>query len=201
MALFTFLSVLLLPHRTIINLTSTMCKTTHSRLDKFLSFAGLRRVTKSDKDYTVAANMINSAGKQPDDGDAEEDADWIHKSLRRIGLSKAYYPYPQDDPFYGVYTTASALQDSAPGTILESRSIKIKNFPGLNADTLQAWEIAYVTQDDHDKLMRTVATIIKPQNARTDFILGHLPKTDAAIPQCRTTYSLRKGTAAKFACE
>lgn len=172
-------------------------------LDGALSLVGLRRKATHETAYHDACRELETSysarDSGRDDGDAEEDAGCCHRFGLKLGVAKRYTPYPQDDSFYGVYTAVSALEKLEPGTILRWRSIKVKPFPGLEADKLQAWEIAYVTQDEAGKKMTTVTTVIKPPNAKADFILGHLPKTDAAIPQCRTTYSLRQGTAARFA--
>lgn len=188
-----------------------MNKVLNSIMDTLLSSVGLRRrKTKSDIEYASAVEKIiqglgegegGSGNKPIDDGDANEDAGILHRIAFKLNLAKAYLPYPQDDPFYAVYSLVGALDNVKPGTILRTRSIKIKDFPGLSADKLQAWEIAYATEDQHGNKQTTVMTVIKPPNARKDFLLGYCPKTDASIPNCRTTYALREGTAARFGCE
>ena len=100
---------------------------------------------------------------------------------------------PQDDPFYGYHRTEADLKQHSPGTILATRSIRMKPWFGLNVDQLLVWEIAYVTTGPKGAEV-TVCTVVVPPNAgERAKVVVQCPKTDSAAPICRTSYALREG--------
>lgn len=182
-----------------------MCRTSQpqSFTSKVLNRVGLRYKEDEgdEKDYRRTARMMMGMTPEDDDADAEDDSGCIHKSLVSLGLAKRYNPYPQDDPFYSTGMTTSALSRYKPGDIIRSRSIKLTPFPGLDAAAMKCWQVAYVYDNSRGGLGVTVLVVIRPPGATGEQVLFQLPKTDAAIPQCRTSYSLQKGAADRFACE
>lgn len=114
----------------------------------------------------------------------------------KFGFKGSKEPLPQDDPFYGYNATVEELKPHAPGTILRSRAIYLSDFPGFHADEMIGWQIAFVSSGQtQDAAMNTVATVIVPPNAGDrSKILVLAPKTDSACPDCRTSYTLRRGS-------
>ncbi|PWN24079.1 LIP-domain-containing protein [Microstroma glucosiphilum] len=131
--------------------------------------------------------------------DGPDTSSSCHKALVSLNIKKAYKPYPEDDPFYYINATPAALAAYKPGHILSYRSIELTPFPGIDGTKLKTWQVAYVYTDADDKAAVSVFVVIMPNNSSKDRILLQLPKTDAAISECRTSYSLRKGSAARFA--
>lgn len=116
-----------------------------------------------------------------------------------IGMKSAKEPLPRDDPFYGCNSTVQELRQGniAPGTVLRKRGIYLTDFVGFDADEMIGWQIAYITrgQDDVNDVMVTVATVVIPPNAGSrDKVLFQMPKTDSANSDCRTSYTLRRGS-------
>jgi hypothetical protein len=171
--------------------------------DRALRTVGLQRETDYDHAYHQAYLDISRAGGEEHKATnrAEDDSTSCHKALVALNIKKAYKPFPEDDPFYYINATPSALAAYAPGHILSYRSIELTPFPGIDGNTIKTWQIAYVYTDAEDKAAVSVLVVILPENSKRNKILAQLPKTDAAISECRTSYSLRKGSAARFACE
>lgn len=172
-------------------------------IDRALRTVGLQRETEYDHAYHQAYLEISKAAGEGSKNlnRAEDTSSSCHKALVSLKVKKAYKPFPEDDPFYYTNATPAALVAYAPGNILSYRSIELTPFPGIDGSKIKTWQIAYVYTDAEDKAAVSVLVVIVPENSKRDKILGQLPKTDAAISECRTSYSLRKGSAARFACE
>ena len=99
-------------------------------------------------------------------------------------------PAPSQDPFYQM--EASALNALKPGTVIRSRRVEILDFPGLDAKTLQAWQIAYSTTSELGAPQITVMTVLLTPNPRKDHVVIYGSKMDSATSSCRTSYALRR---------
>lgn len=105
---------------------------------------------------------------------------------------------PSQDSFYGLSEPASAFTDRRPGDVIAIRPFELAWIPGFDAGELKAWQIAYVTSDEHAVKQRTVTTIIVPPNASYDKVVAIGSKTDAAVPDCRTSYGFRRDGDSRF---
>jgi Secretory lipase len=117
----------------------------------------------------------------------------------RFGVKSSREPLPRDDSFYGCNATVEGLKQGnySPGTILRKRGIYLTDFPDYDADEMIGWQMAFITrgQDAINDVMVTVATIVIPPNAGArDKIVFQMPKSDSANSDCRTSYTLRRGS-------
>lgn len=117
----------------------------------------------------------------------------------RFGFESAQEPLPRNDPFYGCNTTIEELKKGnfLPGTILRKRGIYLTDFPDYDANDMIGWQIAFISrgQDAINDIMVTVATIVIPPNAgNRDKIVFQMPKSDSANSDCRTSFTLRRGS-------
>lgn len=185
-----------------------MCPGRRLRLaDRALGCFDLRRITKNDRNYKDGYEQVKAPSDPPLDN---PDMGWFHRLLAGMGLVASTWPHPDKDPFYGINSKPAALQNHKPGDVLRWRPIEITSFPGLDAEHLKAYQIAFVTTDDvgldGNNLYATggrtqigIATVMVPPKATFDKVLSMQPKTDGANSICRTSYSLRKGTEDRFA--
>lgn len=159
-------------------------------LDTLLTFFGLRVLSRPERRRQIAASQLDHDRMRLSP---------CSKLLASIGLAKAcHWPMPSQDSFYGLSEPASALTDRRPGDVIAIRPFELAWVPGFDAGELKAWQIAYVTSDEHAVKQRTVTTIIVPPNASYDKVVAIGSKTDAAVPDCRTSYGFRRDGDSRF---
>ncbi|MFB4312301.1 lipase family protein [Actinomadura sp. GTD37] len=100
---------------------------------------------------------------------------------------------PDQDPFY---SAPGNIGTYAPGQVVASRKITPK--AGDLADTADAWQISYRTNDSHDRAELTVTTLLVPRKAWTGG--GGRPAVsvqaaeDSTGTQCAPSYGISSGS-------
>ncbi|NKZ04241.1 lipase family protein [Actinomadura latina] len=100
---------------------------------------------------------------------------------------------PDQDPFY---SAPADIGTYAPGRIVATRAIVPK--AGNLADTADAWQISYRTNDSHDRAELTVTTLLVPKKAWTG--AGSRPAIsvqaaeDSTGTQCAPSYGISSGS-------
>jgi hypothetical protein len=104
-------------------------------------------------------------------------------------------PFPaatDSDPFYA---QPNPFPKSAPGTILDSRSVTYE--PDSATMTNSAWQIKFVSCDFNDKPIAAVATVVKPLTPATgtEPLLAEAFAEDALGAQCAPSHGVTGSTA------
>lgn len=100
---------------------------------------------------------------------------------------------PDQDPFYSAPGNIGTYE---PGQVVASRKITPK--AGNLADTVDAWQISYRTNDSHDRAELTVTTLLVPKKAWTGG--GSRPAVsvqaaeDSTGTQCAPSYGISSGS-------
>ncbi|MDT3395113.1 lipase family protein [Streptomyces sp. B1866] len=100
---------------------------------------------------------------------------------------------PDEDPFYAA---PADIGSYAPGAVVASRPITPK--AGPSADSVEAWQISYRTNDSHDRPELAVTTLLVPKKAWTG--PGARPAVsaqaaeDSTGTQCAPSYGLASGS-------
>jgi hypothetical protein len=100
---------------------------------------------------------------------------------------------PDQDPFYSAPGNIGTYE---PGQVVASR--KITPRAGNLADTVDAWQISYRTNDSHDRAELTVTTLLVPKKAWTGG--GSRPAVsvqaaeDSTGTQCAPSYGISSGS-------
>ena len=98
--------------------------------------------------------------------------------------------FPSDDPFY---IPPAGFADTAPGTILGSRSIIASIFDDI-PNPVAAWQVLYRTTAVNGSAIATVTTIFKPANAKLDRVVAYATYYDSSTTQCEPSYSYLLGS-------
>jgi hypothetical protein len=100
---------------------------------------------------------------------------------------------PDQDPFY---SAPADIASYAPGAIVASRQITPK--AGPSADSVDAWQIAYRTNDSHDNAELAVTTLLVPKKAWTGTgprpVVSLQAPEDSTGTQCAPSYGLSSGS-------
>jgi hypothetical protein len=114
-------------------------------------------------------------------------------TLGGTGAGAATYPapgsvVPDKDPFYAAPSNLAALK---PGAVVASRPVSIGAFGG---QLVNSWQIAYRTEDSHDKPELTVTTLVVPKtpwlgSGARPAISIQAPE-DSVGTQCSPSYTL-----------
>ena len=95
--------------------------------------------------------------------------------------TRALFPLsPSVDPFYD---PPAGYQNTAPGTILRSRSAVTSVF-GLLPNPVVSYQLLYRTTAVNGSAISTATTIFKPFNAKLDRFVSFHTAYDAAAVQC-----------------
>jgi hypothetical protein len=99
---------------------------------------------------------------------------------------------PDKDPFYAAPANIGSYR---PGQIVASR--KIIPAVGNMADSADAWQISYRTNDSHDRPEMTVTTLLVPKKAWTGKgrrpVVSLQPPEDSTGTQCAPSYGVSSG--------
>ncbi|WP_216207150.1 lipase family protein [Amycolatopsis aidingensis] len=114
-----------------------------------------------------------------------------------VGASAAASPAdivpPSQDPFYAV---PSNVADYQPGAVIRSRQITPKWALG-ELPAVQAWQVAYRTNDGEDAPTATVATVLIPDKPWTGPgtrpLMSYQSAEDSVGIDCAPSYSWRNG--------
>lgn len=99
-------------------------------------------------------------------------------------------PSPED-PFY---LPPAGWEDTAPGTPLRRRRVRIALF-GTLPTRLQAWQVLYRSTDLHGDPEATVTTVVVPRNATAQApVIAHNAPIDAVTARRFPSYYLQRGT-------
>ncbi|MGW4636838.1 hypothetical protein ACWEMY_29080, partial [Nocardia sp. NPDC004415] len=99
-------------------------------------------------------------------------------------------PSPPLDDFYGI---PDGLADTAPGTVLKSRSVDLKQLQLLPLD-VAAWQLLYRTVDADGKPDAAVTTVMLPHGeAKPRPLLSFQAATDSTLRICNPSYGLTAG--------
>ncbi|KAK4570375.1 hypothetical protein LTR86_002455 [Recurvomyces mirabilis] len=104
--------------------------------------------------------------------------------------TRALFPLsPSIDPFYN---PPAGYQNTAPGTILRSRSA-VTSFFGLLPNPVVSYQLLYRTTAVNGSAISTATTIFKPINAKLDRFVSFHTAYDAAAVQCNPSYTYQLG--------
>lgn len=95
---------------------------------------------------------------------------------------------PATDPFF---EAPANLADLAPGTVIRTRTVKTKLFPGVPLGT-SAFQILVRSNDAKDRPAAVAATVILPRNPKKQ-LLAYQPAIDSLGAKCNPSFTLQNG--------
>lgn len=95
---------------------------------------------------------------------------------------------PATDPFFAA---PADLADLAPGTVIRTRPVATKLFPGVPLGK-SSFQILVRSNDAKDRPAAVAATVIVPRNP-TKRLLAYQPAIDSLGANCNPTYTLQVG--------
>ncbi|MGH3473656.1 MAG: lipase family protein [Aeromicrobium sp.] len=96
---------------------------------------------------------------------------------------------PATDPFFAA---PANLADLAPGTVIRTRPVATKLFPGVPLGT-SSFQILVRSNDAKDRPAAVAATVIVPRNP-TKRLLAYQPAIDSLGAKCNPSYTLQVGS-------
>ena len=96
---------------------------------------------------------------------------------------------PATDPFFAA---PANLAELTPGTVIRSRPVDTKVFPGVPMNSTST-QILVRSTDAKDKPAAVTATILVPKSKDLNHLLAYQPATDSLGARCEPSYVLQTG--------
>ena len=113
-------------------------------------------------------------------------------AVQSSALAVPFAPTPDSDPFYA---QPASFANATPGTILASRSITYE--PDMVPQQNPAWQLKFVSRDNHGNPIAAITTVVKPT---TQFTGGQTPLlsvqyyTNSLGLSCAPSHAVTGGT-------
>ncbi|KAE8348818.1 secretory lipase-domain-containing protein [Aspergillus coremiiformis] len=99
--------------------------------------------------------------------------------------------FPSLDDFY--LPDGDSWKTMDPGSIIDSREVRVNSLRYGIQSTSKAWQLLYVTKDLNNETTHSVTTVVVPPKAKKDRLLSVQPAYDSPDINCSPSYGLRVG--------